>query len=275
VIRGAAAADRLVPIADSKTLYKAGGKLTLLEAGLFPALAASGVTLDCWSGAWSRIAPGSQRQLRHDPCYQGYEIPLPIDLAPHELSERAEGLRQVLSRTGIALRAIRASAMFPRQFNRCVKQLDSKGAVLSQLTIQLVRELMVSLEPEPILICCDKHGGRNHYGPLLQAAFPELLVEVRRESRAISIYRWGTVPRRVEIRFAVGGESFLPAALASMAAKYLRELAMKAFNAYWQQRIAGLRPTAGYPLDARRFLDEIDVCCRQCGIARDTLWRTR
>jgi hypothetical protein len=44
-----------------------------------------------------------------------------------------------------------------------------------------------------------------------------------------------------------------------MAAKYLRELAMKAFNQFWQQHVPGLKPTAGYPVDARRFRAEIDA----------------
>jgi len=42
-----------------------------------------------------------------------------------------------------------------------------------------------------------------------------------------------------------------------MTAKYLRETAMRAFNAFWAERVPGLRPTAGYPGDARRFREEI------------------
>ena len=276
VVRTTAAMHaRQVPIADSKMLYKAGGNLKMLETGLLPALSASGVTLDCWSSAWRHIAPDSQPQLRNDPCYRTYETPLPIDLSPNDLPPRAEALAQALHRAGITLTGIRAVAVFPEQFNQFVERMDNKSAVLSHLTIQLIHRLVATLKEEPILVCCDKHGGRNHYLALLQTAFPESLVEVRRESRALSVYRWGPPHRRVEIRFAVGGESFLPTALASMTAKYLRELAMKAFNAYWGQHVAGLRPTAGYPLDARRFLDDIDHCRRQYRIARDSLWRKR
>ena len=42
-----------------------------------------------------------------------------------------------------------------------------------------------------------------------------------------------------------------------MTAKYIRELYMEAFNAYWLGRMEGLRPTAGYAKDARRFLQDI------------------
>ncbi|MFP6648221.1 MAG: hypothetical protein VB817_02100, partial [Pirellulaceae bacterium] len=91
----------------------------------------------------------------------------------------------------------------------------------------------------------------------------------------LSCYRWGPPGCRREIRFAVGGESFLPVALASMTAKYLRELAMAAFNAFWQQQLPGLRPTAGYPQDARRFAGEIDEARQLMEIENDLLWRCR
>jgi hypothetical protein len=96
-----------------------------------------------------------------------------------------------------------------------------------------------------------------------------------RESRATSIYRWGPRARRVEFRFLVRGERFLPTALSSMTAKYLRELAMQAFNAFWQRHLPTLRPTAGYPLDARRFRQQIQPLQAELGIADELLWRNR
>jgi hypothetical protein len=125
------------------------------------------------------------------------------------------------------------------------------------------------------IVQCDKHGGRNGYLPVLQTVFPEYLVEVVRESRAVSIYRWGPRDRRIEFRFSVKGESFLPTALASMFAKYLRELAMRAFNAFWQAQSVGLKPTAGYPVDAKRFFADIASKVRELDIDSDLLWRCR
>ena len=102
---------------------------------------------------------------------------------------------------------------------------------------------------------------------------PDNLIEIYGESRAQSLYRWGPPSRRVAFRFVAKGEGFLPSALASMVAKYLRELAMKAFNAFWQQRVPGVKPTAGYPVDARRFLTDIDGACRDLKIATGQIWR--
>ena len=97
---------------------------------------------------------------------------------------------------------------------------------------------------------CDKHGGRNRYGPLLAEHFPEWLIEVRGEGRQRSVYRFGPPERRVEVCFRTKAESCLPAALASMASKYLRELAMQAFNDFWRRRVPGL--AADGRLSARR-----------------------
>jgi len=53
----------------------------------------------------------------------------------------------------------------------------------------------------------------------------------------------------------------LTVALASMTAKYCRELLMKRFNLYWNVQASDrglpeLKPTAGYRSDARRWLHD-------------------
>ena len=78
---------------------------------------------------------------------------------------------------------------------------------------------------------------------------------------------------RCRVEFAVGGEARLPVALASMTAKYIRELSVAAFNSHWSALQTNLRPTAGYPLDARRWREEADAAVRRAGIDEATLWR--
>jgi hypothetical protein len=138
-----------------------------------------------------------------------------------------------------------------------------------------VADAMGELGDEPISVICDKHGGRSRYGRLLQEQFPEPLIEVVAEGLHESEYRWGPAHARVRMHFRAKGESFLPAALASMTAKYLRELAMQAFNEFWTTRIDGLKPTAGYPQDAKRFKREIAAKQTALGIADELLWRCR
>jgi hypothetical protein len=126
-----------------------------------------------------------------------------------------------------------------------------------------------------ISVLCDKHGGRDRYLPLLMNCFPDRFIEVVSEGRLRSVYRFGPAQRRVQIAFQARGESHLPTALASMASKYLRELAMHAFNDFWRQQVADLRPTAGYPIDARRFKADIAAAQQSLGIEDRILWRTK
>jgi hypothetical protein len=58
-----------------------------------------------------------------------------------------------------------------------------------------------------------------------------------------------------------------------MTAKYVRELAMHAFNAFWSTRLPALRPTAGYPLDARRWRRDAAAAIQSLGIDDEQLWR--
>ena len=77
------------------------------------------------------------------------------------------------------------------------------------------------------------------------------------------------------MRFTAKVDAFVPSAVASIAAKYLRELAMQAFNTYWCERLPDLKPTAGYPADARRFKREIAQLQAAEAISDRSLWRNR
>jgi ribonuclease HII len=264
-----------IAIADSKALYKPGGGLAALEYGVLSTLAAARINMANWCEAWQTLAPHSWPWMAAIPWYGTFDPEVPVDADPEQVRNLSERFRRRIGEIGVRLVTVRSVAVFPEKFNELVDQLGSKGAVLSGLTIDLVKQLLAPLGDEAILVQCDKHGGRNKYGRLLQNAFPDYLVEVRGEGRARSVYRWGPPNRRVETRFVAKGESFLPAALASMVSKYLRELAMMAFNEFWKERVPGLKPTAGYPADARRFRADIAACQSQLQIADRVLWRNR
>ena len=64
-------------------------------------------------------------------------------------------------------------------------------------------------------------------------------------------------------------------ALASIVSKTVREHWMDAFNAHWQARVPGLRPTAGYPVDAARFRRAIEADCDARGLTPADWWRAK
>jgi len=264
-----------VAVADSKSLYQSGKGLRLLERGLLTALAALGHRLTTWREAFHVLLGGPPSALATSPWYAGYDEPLPLDADPAELDGLAQPFADGLAAAGVRLVQVRSRVVFEEEFNRRVEQLGSKGTLLSRDTLELVAGLASGMDRGPIVVYCDKHGGRNHYRDLLAEAFSPSFVEVCGEGRERSVYRFGPPDRRVEVRFEARGESYLPTALASMASKYLRELAMRAVNAFWRRHVEGLRPTAGYPEDTRRFKADIAAAQRRLGIPDRLLWRCK
>jgi hypothetical protein len=265
--------DPRVAIADSKKLYQPGAGLAELERGVLAALRTVGIAAPCWREIWTALDPSCAAPVI--PWHGDYNADLPCAVERASLDKAARLLATELAAARVELLGIRSLVIFPERFNQLLDEHENKASALSYCTLSLVRDLLADHDGEPALVVCDKHGGRNRYAGLLQHFFPELLVEARREGRALSIYRWGPPECRTEARFAAGGESFLPSALASMTSKYLRELAMTAFNDFWRRRIPDLRPTAGYPTDAHRFRKEIAAVQVEVGITDRQLWRSR
>ena len=162
------------------------------------------------------------------------------------------------------------------EFNRIVADAGTKAAALARGLTALARQALALPGDEPLILLCDKHGGRNFYAPMLQDAFPEGWVVAEREGAAESRYRVLNLSRDVTIFFRPRADAdSVCVALASMMAKYLREVCMGQFNAFWAKRVPGLVPTAGYPTDARRYYAAIRPAMDYLGITPEQVWRTK
>lgn len=264
-----------VVIADSKILYHSGGDLRHLERGLWATWALLDHQPRSWCEVWNILATQSADIFNGSPWFHGYDAPVPGDGIALYWTTHASQLRDSFSAAAVQLLALRSRAVFPQEFNQLLQLYGSKGALLSHLTLELIEIMMQGLLSGQISIICDKHGGRNCYAPLLTKHFPDWMIEIHGESRQQSVYRFGPTERRIEFCFRANAEHCLPAALASMASKYLRELAMRAFNEFWCSRVPGLVPTAGYPQDARRFKTAITTAQHELGIDDSTIWRVK
>ncbi|MDZ4819811.1 MAG: hypothetical protein SGJ20_12650 [Planctomycetota bacterium] len=264
-----------IPIADSKCLYKAGQGLHHLEHGFLTALACLGNRPGNWQQLWSSLCPDVNVDCREIPWHADFELDVPIAVESALIERQSNTLLKACQSKKVKLVSMHCRAIFPKQFNELTLRLGNKSAALSHWTLELLRDVLDQLPAEPVTVYADKHGARNFYAPLLQHFFSDRLIEIVAEGNLESLYRWGPAEQRVEIGFRVGSERFLPTALASMTAKYMRELCMLAFNRFWRTHLPDLRPTAGYPADARRFKAEIDACQIRLGIADQLLWRCR
>lgn len=275
--------EKRLPVADSKLLYKPGGGVEALECGVLAMMALlDQAPASCWETLVDGLAADGEGCRHQLPWHaNGYNAAVPRDTCPDRLSSMQSFVRSKLPEN-VALRAIGGRMVFPAEFNGGCREHASKGRALSCWTLALVRETIDRFtpaasprSPASILITCDKHGGRNSYAGLVSEFFPEYSLRVVVESRPRSAYLLTRDGVEIRIEFRSKGESQLEAALASMVAKYLRELSMHAFNAYWQSHVPNLKPTAGYPGDAKRFKRDIESKQRDLAISDDILWRVK
>jgi ribonuclease HII len=238
-----------IVIGDSKKLYH-GGSITALETGLLVPL----------------------RVLKKNL--------VPVASDEEAIDRLAATFQAILQQHQVRLLDMQHRSVEPKKFNQLLDRFHSKGGLLSHVTLHLIVEQLAKLTHGgdhflPTLILCDKHGGRNHYLDILTHFFPGEFIQTVQEGRERSVYRLTLEGRRLEFRFLAKGETHLPIALASMLSKYHRELAMIQLNAFWKSHIPDLRPTAGYPADAKRFKQQIVGIQEKLDIPEEELWRKR
>lgn len=266
-------ADHRLLIDDSKKIYTRGG-LEALEHGVHTAFKLGSSTVGDLIDA-STIA-GVRMKLAGEAWYEAGEA-APVVAQPDGISTATVALMKGQPK-GTVFGQPAASIVPAPEFNRICDAGGSKGAVLGLGLVELIPSVLEKLprDEEPVLIHCDKHGGRNYYAQVLQEVFPNGWIVPGRESAEESRYQVQLLARPVTVIFRprADGDS-LAVALASMLCKYLREVCMRQFNRFWTRHVPGLKPTAGYPGDARRFFEQIQPALARLGMSDDQVWRKR
>ena len=254
---------------DSKRIFRGGAGFAGLERGALAGVAACGGGVpDRWSGLLAAFATCDGEPAEWAETAE--RLRLPREISRENAAAAAEKATATLVGSGLRLIAVRCRLVQPREFNALLAAGLNKSDILSRATLDLAAPLVTAAVGESV-VWCDRHGGRRRYAPLVSRAFAAPLVQVISETPEWSAYRIPEAACRIE--FSVRGESRLPVALASMTAKYVRELSMAAFNDCWGGRMAGLEPTAGYPVDAVRWRRDAEAAVRAAGLDWDDLWR--
>jgi hypothetical protein len=206
------------------------------------------------------------------PCYAVPPRALPLVLTSPEILIAANVLGAAMEMAGVELIALRCEIVDEFQYNQIIRDTGNKAETTAAAVgrhLRHVWDLCCQQEPETRLgIVCDRLGGRAQYSGLLERELDGCTVEIVEEAEDKSRYAVAGRDthgreRRAGVSFLVEGESaHMPVALASMVAKFVRELAMLRFNQHWgQAKLATMgqeiKPTAGYRNDAQRWLDEI------------------
>ena len=177
---------------------------------------------------------------------------------------------------GIQALDLRVHPLTAREFNQEVRRLGNKAQVLGLLAGTTLLAALDRFPDGDADVVFDRHGGRLDYAGYLAGLLPFARVAARPAPRGEALYDLALPSRALRIRFATGADRrFLAVGWASVAAKLARELFMSRLNAWFAARRPGLRPTAGYVEDARRFLVDVGEVVAAEGVDLADLVRER
>ncbi len=263
-------------VGDSKRLYSRSIGLKNLETAALAFL-----------GALGRPAPDRESLLAalsledvagSDTCpwHIGARLDLPVEADPLTIAYKVSRLKTRLAETETRFCGAKSVVISAREFNAGIRAFGNKAHTLFESVGRLLKWIAGCAQGERFIAHVDKQGGRDHYGDQLERLFPGAAVRTITESRQVSRYAVRGAGVEGIVGFCMDSEDdHLPVALASMYSKYLRELDLRLFNRFWQDRVPDLKATAGYATDGLRFLSQIRPAMKADGIDADIVARIR
>lgn len=259
-----------VPIDDSKEVRRCHGTPGLAR-GVRAMLAAADKDQPTHLADWlTRFSDRPPEAFAADPWFRAPEDEaVPGANVPKDY--RARCLLRGVEPLGMWVSPVR-----PAELNEAFTATGNKGRVLFLTTLALVVRLLEAHPGEDCEVTLDREGGRLDYGQWLADIFPFQDVVREPAPPGSARYRMAQGGREVRFTFVTHGDlEHLEVGLASMAAKLTRELFLGRFNAWFGARQAGLKPTAGYVEDGRRWLADAAPMLEREGVDLRCLVRER
>jgi ribonuclease HII len=212
--------------------------------------------------------------LPGEPWFGGEPIDVPLGNDARALRLDAKVLRSAMEDTNVQLTRLQVRALSVQYYNNRVEASGSKSWVNFETAATLIDAAWT--QSSNMHMVMDRHGGRSCYQRELRTSWPEATIEVRGESEDRSDYllKRGDASLHLHVR-AKADANHLPVALASMAAKLVRELMMLRLNRFFGELMPDLEPTAGYVQDGRRWLEAVAPMIEAQGFDRQTIVRCR
>ena len=288
-----------IPLGDSKKIYKPGLGLDGLRAGVdflgTPSLKGTAST-SFTSMLLHSLASDDAGRVETQPWYSPrFDDAITMVVASETEVERSA--RRKLESLGLQCLGLKARVIDEEEFNRVVALAGNKSTALSEWSVGLIADCLrqycnandqTGASVQRIEVYCDRHGGRKRYAPVLSHVLGSssnsevvstdhpVWFDVLEENSQCSRYQSRWLGREMTIQFRVQGDSLFPSAASSLVAKLLRELLMVRLNRFWREAVGEtLRPTAGYPVDAARFAEDIRAVQSRLGVPTSRWWRER
>ncbi|TDJ59207.1 MAG: hypothetical protein E2O40_00420 [Planctomycetota bacterium] len=207
------------------------------------------------------------------PWFTG-KTPLPLAHTADQLRISRARLQRAMQRAAIRCEMMSCRVIGAEELNRAIADRGTKADVNFDAAVRLIDAIWSRWPDDHPRIIIDRHGGRTRYGDGFERALAGTTAEVVAETTSMSRYILSRAGSKVTVSFATEADGrFLPVALASMLAKYVRELLMLRLNCFFRARMPQLKPTAGYFTDGRRYLTEIKPLIKQMNVTQSQLVR--
>lgn len=182
--------------------------------------------------------------------------PLAFDSQSASRAIVANVLRARLHASGVRVEALGVEAASAARFNELWRRTRSKAAMELEMIAPRLRWVWERSEGGAV-VSLDRLGGRTRYLAALGAAVPGARIEEvdRTDERVACLLQDDSREMLVEVLVGGDGRRYATA-LASVLAKWSRELVMERFNRAFAQLAPELKPTAGYGTDANRWIRE-------------------
>lgn len=249
-------AGRLL-IADSKKAYSRQKGIKHLQRTVLSGLRCLGKEPATAGELLAMLCPESVGRLEN---YQWYKDADSLDLADSgaDVAIASQVFSDDLVSNQIKLLELKSCCLDVGYYNEMVAAVKNKASVLFTATSQLIKRAYDNFGGDELQIIVDRQGGRVRYRKVLQRMFSDTELKILRESPELSSYELKADGRSMFLHFAVRADDrFLPAALASMVSKYIRELLVEKINRYFTNFHPNLKPTAGYWKDGLRFIEDL------------------
>ncbi|MBL8898914.1 MAG: hypothetical protein JNM84_14840 [Planctomycetes bacterium] len=274
--------SRALLVADSKLVFRGPRGAARGEAAALAALCCGApegplLGLDA-AGALRRAGVEPAELAVGAPWYAEFASAIPRFSTQVELDAARAELEAGAASGGVRWVGASARCVPERAFNAALLRWQNKADAAWEGVGGLVAEALGDPEPERFEIRIDRQGGRRFYGERLEALLPAWTLNEAREVGGRSEYRLRERASGREARVILeprAETASFAVALASLLAKYLRELAMDSFNAWFARLAPEVRPTAGYPEDGRRWIEEMSPALSLRKISVETLVRQR
>ena len=274
--------DGRLEVGDSKKIHTGSRKLARIERTALATVGWVFGQIPRSVAALLELVATREFELPEDrraPWWAMLDEALPITGERDLLEQDAARLREVANAVGVTPLWYRADVVSAARVNRelAAEQLraGTKNTWATHAVLRLARLAVDNVDAPGLALWCDKAGGRQAYLDPLRRVWPgpPAQISLILEQRDRSHYHMGLGSRGVDLGFVMGGDRMDPRiSWGSILAKYLRELILRSFNRYFVARVSDLRPTAGYPEDARRFIAQVQATLGDGGGLERQAW---